>query len=141
MSLSPRLAASMFVVAMAALLLPPGTYDAQAQSSDATQLFPQQGFAKASGQDVYQAICQGCHMPAGRGAVGAGEYPALAGNPKLSAGPYVIMMVLDGHAGMPGFSEILNDRQVAEVVSYVRMHFGNDHAEVVTAEDVKLLRH
>lgn len=42
---------------------------------------------------------------------------------------------------MPGFGEMLNDRQVAEVVSYVRTHFGNDHAEVVTADDVKLLRH
>ncbi|RYE94840.1 MAG: c-type cytochrome [Oxalobacteraceae bacterium] len=141
MSLLPRLAAGTFVVAMAALLLPPGAYDAQAQSSDATQLFPQQGFAKASGQEVYRAICQGCHMPGGRGAQGAGEYPALAGNPKLAAGPYVTMMVLDGHAGMPGFGAMLNDRQVAEVVSYVRMHFGNDHAERVTVDDVKLLRH
>lgn len=51
------------------------------------------------------------------------------------------MMVLDGHAGMPGFGEMLTDRQVAEVVSYVRTHFGNDHAEVVTVDDVKLLRH
>ncbi|QDS17180.1 c-type cytochrome [Xanthomonas arboricola] len=141
MSLLPRLAAASFVVAMAALLVPPGVYDAQAQSSDATQLFPQQGFAKASGQDVYQAICQGCHMPAGRGAQGAGEYPALAGNPKLAAGPYVTMMVLDGHAGMPGFGEMLNDRQVAEVASYVRTHFGNDYPERVTVDDVKSLRH
>lgn len=72
---------------------------------------------------------------------GAGEYPALAGNPKLAAAPYVTMMVLDGHAGMPGFGDMLTDRQVAEVVSYVRTHFGNDHAEVVTVDDVKLLRH
>lgn len=72
---------------------------------------------------------------------GAGDYPALADNPKLAAGPYVTMMVLDGHAGMPGFGDMLDDRQVAEVVSYVRTHFGNDYAEHVTIEDVKSLRH
>ncbi|MBB5863136.1 cytochrome c [Xanthomonas sp. 3058] len=141
MSLLSRWAIAAFVVALAGLLLPPGMYEAQAQSSDATQLFPQQGFAKASGKDVYQAICQGCHMSAGNGAHGAGEYPALAGNPKLAAAPYVTMMVLDGHAGMPGFGDMLDDRQVAEVVSYVRTHFGNDHADAVTVDDVKLLRH
>lgn len=80
-------------------------------------------------------------MPAGRCAQGAGDYPALAGNPKLVAGPYVTMMVLDGHAGMPGFGDMLDDRQVAEVVNYVRTHFGNDHAEPVTIDDVKSLRH
>lgn len=87
MSLLPRLAAASFVVAMAALLVPPGAYDARAQSSDATQLFPQQGFAKASGQDVYQAICQGCHMPAGHGAQGAGEYPRLPAIPSWPPDP------------------------------------------------------
>ncbi|MBB3826687.1 c-type cytochrome [Xanthomonas arboricola] len=141
MSLLPRTLVAAVALLIGALLLPPGLRDARAQSSDATQLFPQQGFAKASGQEVYQAICQGCHMPAGHGAQGAGEYPALAANPKLAAGPYVTMMVLDGHAGMPGFGDMLDDRQVADVVSYVRTHFGNDHSERVTADDVKLLRH
>ncbi|KUF36880.1 c-type cytochrome [Xanthomonas phaseoli] len=140
MSLLPRAFGAIVALAITALLLPPTVRDAQAQSSDATQLFPQQGFAKASGQDVYQAICQGCHMSAGHGAQGAGDYPALAGNPKLAAGPYVTMMVLDGHAGMPGFADMLDDRQVAEVVSYVRTHFGNDYAERVTIDDVKSLR-
>lgn len=64
MSLLPRACGATVALAILALLLPPNVRDAQAQSSDATQLFPQQGFAKASGQDVYQAICQGCHMPA-----------------------------------------------------------------------------
>ncbi|MCC4586227.1 cytochrome c [Xanthomonas melonis] len=140
MSLLPRVLIALASLLIVALLLPPGMRDAQAQSSDATRLFPQQRFARASGREVYQAICQGCHMPAGHGAQGAGEYPALATNPKLAAGPYVTMMVLDGHAGMPGFADLLDDRQVAEVVSYVRTHFGNEYSERVTADDVKLLR-
>ncbi|MEA9577577.1 cytochrome c [Xanthomonas nasturtii] len=141
MSLLPRVCAATVALVIGAALFPPGLRDAQAQSSDATALYPQKGFATASGEHVYRAVCQGCHMPAGSGAQGAGEYPALAGNPKLAAAPYVTMMVLDGNAGMPGFGDMLTDRQVAEVVSYVRTHFGNDHAERVTADDVKLLRH
>ncbi|WP_372393061.1 cytochrome c [Xanthomonas sp. NCPPB 3582] len=140
MSLLPRTLVVAVALVIGALLLPPGMRSARAQSSDATALYPQQGFATASGEHVYRAVCQGCHMPAGTGAQGAGEYPALAGNPKLAAAPYVTMMVLDGHAGMPGFGDMLTDRQVAEVVSYVRTHFGNDHAERVTVDDVKLLR-
>ncbi|MEA5122962.1 c-type cytochrome [Xanthomonas floridensis] len=141
MSWLPRTLVATVVLVIGTLLLPPGMRSARAQSSDATALYPQKGFATASGEHVYRAVCQGCHMPAGTGAQGAGEYPALAGNPKLAAAPYVTMMVLDGHAGMPGFGDMLTDRQVAEVVSYVRTHFGNDHAERVTVDDVKLLRH
>ena len=37
--------------------------------------FPQQG-----GEAIYKGVCQGCHMPDAKGAVGAGMYPALAKN-------------------------------------------------------------
>ncbi|MEE7566238.1 cytochrome C biogenesis protein CcdA, partial [Xanthomonas sp. Kuri4-3] len=70
-----------------------------------------------------------------------GEYPALAGNPKLAAAPFVTMMVVDGRGGMPGFGGMLNDQQVAEVVAYVRTHFGNAYPDAVTADDVKPFRH
>ena len=39
----------------------------------------------ASGEQVYMQICQGCHMPDGRGAQGAGYYPALAGDPGIGS--------------------------------------------------------
>ncbi|GHH47451.1 c-type cytochrome [[Pseudomonas] boreopolis] len=129
------------LAAIAWLMAPPLGPQARAQSSDATPLYPQAGFGAVDGRTVYQAICQGCHMPEGQGARGAGEYPALAGNPKLAAAPYVAMMVIDGHAGMPGFGEILNDRQVAEVVGYVRSQFGNQYADTLSIEDVPSLRH
>lgn len=128
------------LAAVGGLMLPPALPPAQAQSSDATPLFPQAAFAEVSGETVYAAICQGCHMPGGEGALGAGEYPALAGNPKLAASPYVAMMVLDGRGGMPGFSHMLNDQQVAEVVQYVRTHFGNDYPDRIGSQDVQALR-
>lgn len=124
-----------------ALMLPPAIGPAVAQSSDATPLYPQATFATASGATVYAAICQGCHMPGGQGARGGGEYPALAGNPKVAAAPYVAMMVLDGRGGMPGFGAMLNDRQVAEVVHYVRSQFGNDYPGKLSADEVRTLRH
>ena len=39
------------------------------------------GVGNVSGAQIYSQICQGCHMPAGEGAVGAGHYPKLAGDP------------------------------------------------------------
>ncbi|MFT4197589.1 MAG: cytochrome c [Pseudoxanthomonas sp.] len=140
-----KLLAAMLGVALgcaaAWVLLPPLGQAAHAQSSDATPLYPQSAFAAADGRTVYQAICQGCHMAQGQGAKGAGEYPALAGNPKLAAAPYVAMMVLDGHGGMPAFGDMLNDTQAAGVVDYVRTHFGNDYPGKLTAEDVRAMRH
>lgn len=44
MSLLPRVCGATVALAILILLLPPTVRDAQAQSSDATQLFPQQGF-------------------------------------------------------------------------------------------------
>ncbi|AER55339.1 putative cytochrome c551 [Pseudoxanthomonas spadix BD-a59] len=112
----------------------------RAQSSDATGLANTRDFAQADGAQVYATICAGCHMPDGQGARGAGEYPALAANPKLAAAPYVEMMVLSGNGAMPGFAGMLSDRQVAEVTTYVRTHFGNRYDDVVTEQDVKALR-
>src|SRR5271156_4226113 len=59
--------------------------------------------AGANGEALYSHICQGCHMPGGQGAVGAGHYPKLAGDPALVSWQYVAMTVLNGKNGMPGF--------------------------------------
>jgi mono/diheme cytochrome c family protein len=90
-----------------------------------------------SGADIYQHVCQGCHMPGGRGAVGAGRFPALAHDTNLEAAGYPIARVLNGHGGMPWFNGLLTDAQIAEVVNYVRTHFGNTYTDAVTVEDVK----
>jgi mono/diheme cytochrome c family protein len=97
--------------------------------------FPQQ-----SGEDLFRNICQGCHMPDAKGATGAGSYPALASNPRLAAAIYPITVVLHGQRAMPPFGESLDDQQVANVINYVRSHFGNHYKDQVTAEAVKARR-
>ena len=97
-------------------------------------------FDEQTGETLYAGICQGCHMPDGQGAAGAGRYPALAKNPKLAVAGYPLTMVLHGFNGMPPFSDRLTDAQVAQVVNYVRTHFGNSYADAVKPEDVKALR-
>jgi mono/diheme cytochrome c family protein len=96
---------------------------------------PEQG-----GPAIYKAICQGCHMPDAMGATGAGTYPALARNPKLGQAAYPIVMVLNGHGAMPTFKEMLDDQQIADVVTYVRTSFGNSYPAPVTLAQVQALR-
>jgi mono/diheme cytochrome c family protein len=75
-------------------------------------------------------------MPGGKGAAGAGIYPALANNPKLEAAGYPITVVLHGLKGMPPVGKMMTDEQVAEVINYLRTHFGNSYEEKVTAQEI-----
>lgn len=97
-------------------------------------------FIEQGGENLYRAICQGCHMPQGQGAQGAGFYPALAKNPRLASGAYPTYVVLNGLHGMPPFASRLDDQQVADVVNYVRGNFGNAYTDKVSPEDVKKAR-
>jgi mono/diheme cytochrome c family protein len=97
-------------------------------------------YIEQDGASLYRAICQGCHMPNGQGAKGAGMYPALAKNPRLAASGYLVYNVLQGRRGMPGFGQFLNDAQVAAVANYVRTNMGNQYTDVVSAADVAKLR-
>ena len=107
---------------------------AHAQSN--RNLLPQQG-----GEALYKGICQDCHMPDGRGAIGAGQYPALAKNPKLAEPGYPISAVTHGLKSMPAFGNALSDQQIADVVNYIRAgHFGNAYKDKVKPEDVKNAR-
>ncbi|MFZ5707670.1 MAG: c-type cytochrome [Pseudomonadota bacterium] len=98
-------------------------------------------FSEPTGEAMYRRVCAGCHMPKGEGvSTGAGFYPALAANPKLEAGGYPVYILLNGMNGMPPVGRMMTDQQVAEVVNYVRTHFGNSYNDAVTAEEVKALR-
>jgi mono/diheme cytochrome c family protein len=114
---------------------------AQAQSSN-------------EGERIYTTICQGCHMPGGEGAVGAGTYPKLTGNPLVASRQYVATMVLMGRKGMPSFGALpgmnaeqmralamLTDEQIAEVVNFVRSRLGNDFKDRMTEKEVAALPH
>ncbi len=104
------------------------------------------------GPAIYAHICQGCHMPGGTGAIGAGKYPKLAGDPALVSWEYVALTVLNGKNGMPPFglpadqvmetrAAHLSDAQIADVVNYVRSNFGNHYKNKATAKQVAALPH
>jgi mono/diheme cytochrome c family protein len=105
----------------------------------------------ASGEEIFQRICQGCHMPDAKGAVGAGKYPALAGDGALASTEFMALTLLNGRRNMPAFGgngniglffvvPVLNDEQIAAVINYVRSHFGNHFKGEITPAQVKALR-
>lgn len=127
------------LTAAALLLAASASADSPGGSAGAT-LSPTRRFSEQTGEALYANVCQACHMSAGEGAIGAGRYPALAKNEKLSSGGYVLYVVLNGLKAMPPFARSMNDEQVAAVVNYVRTHFGNDYPDPVAADDVKSAR-
>jgi len=104
------------------------------------QAFGVGSYSEQTGEALYQGVCQGCHMPNAKGAVGAGAYPALAENRKLTAKVYPVLVVLRGQKAMPEFGSSFTDAQVANVVNYVRSNFGNHYTDAVTPDEVKTLR-
>ncbi|MGZ5920251.1 MAG: c-type cytochrome [Rhizomicrobium sp.] len=112
-------------------------------SSSATHAqlgLPRTGLPQQGGEAIYKGICQGCHMADAKGAVGAGMYPALASNPKLETAGYPISVIIHGQKAMPAFGAAFSDQQIADVVNYIRTHFGNSYQDKVTPEDVKSAR-
>ena len=93
-------------------------------------------FSGKTGGEIYRGVCQGCHMPDGQGAVGAGKYPALAKNQTLEAAGYPIYLIIHGQKAMPPLGDILDDGQIAAVVDYIRTHFGNAYSDPVTVDEV-----
>jgi mono/diheme cytochrome c family protein len=120
--------------------------------ADAPSAISIAGVEGLNGTEIYTHICQGCHMPAGQGAVGAGHYPKLAGDPALVSWQYAALTVLNGKDGMPPFglsgpvlletgAVHLSDEQIADVVNYVRSNFGNHYKDRATAKQVAALPH
>ena len=111
---------------------------AQAAASEETQI-RQVAFTGDSGEALYVQACQSCHMPEGRGAEGAGAYPALADNERVTSTPYLTSLILNGRGGMPGFGHYLDDQQIAMLVNYVRGDL-NGVENDVQPQEIKDLR-
>jgi mono/diheme cytochrome c family protein len=109
-------------------------------SASEPALSPGFRFYEMSGEELFANVCRACHMSDGKGAVGAGTYPSLAGNRNLEASGYPLDVVVNGRRGMPPFGAMMSDDQVAAVVNYLRTHFDNSYQDTVTAEDVKIAR-
>lgn len=120
------------VAAVLALMVSPAI-----AQSDAELMFANPSkLTQTDGEDVYNAICAGCHMRDGQGAVGAGMYPALANNTNLEFPGYPIYLIIHGQKAMPPLGDVLNDEQIAAVVDYIRTSFGNNYPEETLVQDV-----
>ena len=137
--MSAQRIALLTAVALLAPISPAAAQDAAAGAGGST-LSTGFKFSERSGDALYANACQACHMPDGKGATGAGTYPALAGDSNLATGGYPVSIVVNGRHGMPPIGEMMDDDQVAAVVNYVRTHFGNNYRDAVTAADVKAVR-
>ena len=104
----------------------------------------------ANGHSIYQRNCVSCHGLDGRGKPPA--YPPLAANQSIQMESAVnaIRMVLNGGYppqtagnprpyGMPPFAQTLSDAEVAAVVTYIRVSWGN-HGSPVSPRDANALR-
>ena len=104
----------------------------------------------AQGKKLYGTHCADCHGADGKGL--PPNYPPLAGNRALTmdASVNAIRIVLNGGFapgtagnprpyGMPPYSHVLDDAEVAAVVSYLRASWGN-RAPPVTAGEVNRYR-
>jgi len=109
---------------------------------------PPEAVAKL-GAALYETHCVDCHGADGRGAASGGHmvYPPLAGNRALTMAEPVnaIRIVLNGGFapatagnprpyGMPPYSPVLSDAEVAAVVTYVRSSWGNAAGGVTPAQ-------
>jgi mono/diheme cytochrome c family protein len=117
--------------------------DAEPPPSDAAKLVLPAVMEK--GQQIYLKQCVMCHHGEGQGH--PPEYPPLAGNPSITMATPVnpIRIVLNGGYppgtrknprphGMPPFSHILNDDEVAAVVTYIRVAWENSGTPVSPAQ-------
>ena len=99
----------------------------------APALAAEKSAAPDPGAIVYQEVCQACHMANAKGGEGAGRIAALANNPNLKYPEYPIGIVTGGKGAMPWFRGQLTDQQIADAITYVRTHFGNNYKGKVTA--------
>jgi mono/diheme cytochrome c family protein len=120
------------------------------KQSDQEQPLPSDGSSMKAGAQIYADECSGCHAPDGKGV--ANLFPSLHGTPfvQQTDPTNLIHVVLRGALGvstkaaptapeMPAFAWVLDDNQVASLLTYIRNTWGNA-APAVTADDVGKLR-
>jgi ubiquinol-cytochrome c reductase cytochrome b subunit len=101
----------------------------------------------AAGKTVFTANCTSCHGAAGLGQ--AGLAPPLAGNPMVTGDPKaVIKVLLNGLHGqtimgqsygapMPAWKGTLSNKDIADVITYIRGGLGSNKASAVSESDIK----
>jgi cytochrome c oxidase subunit 2 len=96
--------------------------------------------AMAKGKQVYAQNCASCHMPDGTGNTEIGA-PGFAKS-AIANGPVAahIQRVLKGKGVMPAWGNMLNDMDIAAVITFERNSFGNHKGDVVKPSDVAAAR-
>ncbi len=104
----------------------------------------------AQGKDVYAKQCVACHQPGGEGLPPA--FPALTGSkvvnsPLLSAEGKLVTdshvdRVMNGKPGTPmqAYRNILNDVELAAVITFERNALGNSKGDMIQPAQIKVLR-
>jgi cytochrome c oxidase subunit 2 len=102
----------------------------------------------ANGKGVYEKNCAVCHQVTGAGLPPA--FPALTGS-KIANGPIFgadgkylkdshLDRVLNGKNVMPSWKALLNDTEIASVITYERNALGNSVGDVLQPSQVKAAR-
>ncbi|MFZ2169711.1 MAG: cytochrome c [Methylococcaceae bacterium] len=107
------------------------------------------GEVEHPGAGLYQSFCVKCHKETGDGE--PGKFPKLAGNSIVLSenATSLIRLVLEGgktaqtKSGpkpqeMPGFAKKFTNRQIAEVLSFIRNSWGNKASPVTTRQVLSL---
>jgi mono/diheme cytochrome c family protein len=95
-----------------------------------------------AGREVYQNLCVACHQPDGRGREKLA--PSLIGS-ELALGPpeIPVRILINGKEGpvglMPPLGAVLNDEQIASVLTHIRREWGQT-GDAVDPETVKQVR-
>ena len=122
---------------LAAVSLPVTADDAPAKSAVMSHGWE---FGEQGGADLFRNVCAGCHQSDAKGAVGAGAYPSLVADRNLVSSDFMLAVLLGGLRDMPPVGSMMSDAQVADVINYVRTHFGNAYPDAVSAADVVAAR-
>jgi len=92
------------------------------------------------GKAVYTKHCAVCHQPTGKGI--PPTFPALDGSPMINEQPVTthINLLLAGRNAMPTFSTVLNDIEIAAVITYERNAWGNKTGDIVQPSTISAAR-
>lgn len=113
-----------------AAILPPAPEEEKVETATDEQVDPMLlATMMGTGGKVFSDICSTCHGSRGQGISG----PPLAGA-RLGDNRHVIRQVLFGGSHMPAFGSVLDNEQVAAVVTFIRKSWGNDFPAVIPEE-------
>ena len=102
----------------------------------------------ARGKIVYEGNCIACHQANGEGL--EGTFPPLANTGRLTEKARLVNNIYNGTSGeitvngkkydMEMFPVPINDKEIADVLNYVRNSWGNKYGEMISEEEVKKLK-